>query len=186
MPNGDVVKRWLRQSRLVAREYAFMERRDDCFSPATSTHVMNLLPMLYLQRCAERRGCEAQTSEHVLATADIKDAFLCVPQEKPFSVQLGGRRYTIAKNLPGQRLGAKAWYWHFRTFLSSTFAYEWCVEQPCLCRNKDSILMLPVDNIMYMGTRKFWDEQFVPKSKEQFAISSAVLGDSGNSFLSQA
>ena len=138
MPNGDVVKRWLRQSRLVAREYAFMERRDDCFT-----------------------------------TADIKDAFLCVPQEKPFSVQLGGRRYIIAKNLPGQRLGAKAWYWHFRTFLSSTFAYEWWVEQPCLCRNKDSI-------------GKFWDEQFVPKSKEQFAISSAVLGDSGNSFLSQA
>jgi len=80
LPNGDVVKRWLRRSRLslVAREYAFMKRRDDCFSPATSTHVTNLLPMVYLQRCAERRGRERQASEHVFATVDAKDAFLCV------------------------------------------------------------------------------------------------------------
>ena len=42
LPDGSVTKRWLRRSRLVAREYAFMERRDACFSPATSTHVMNL------------------------------------------------------------------------------------------------------------------------------------------------
>ena len=97
MPNGDVVKRWLRRSRLVAREYAFMERRDDCFSPATSTHVMNLLPMIYLQRCAERRGCEQQSPEHVLATVDIKDAFLCVPQSKPFTEQLARRRYIIQR-----------------------------------------------------------------------------------------
>ena len=49
LDDGSVTKRWLRRSRLVARECAFMERRDDCFSPATSTHVMNLLPMVYLQ-----------------------------------------------------------------------------------------------------------------------------------------
>ena len=28
LPNGDVVKHWLRRSRLVARKCAFMERRD--------------------------------------------------------------------------------------------------------------------------------------------------------------
>ena len=79
MPNGDIVKRWLRRSRLVAGQFAFMERRDDCFSPATSTHVMNLLPMIYLQRFAEGHGCAQQSPEHVLATVDIKDASLCVP-----------------------------------------------------------------------------------------------------------
>ena len=124
LDDGSVTKRWLRRSRLVAREYAFMERRDDCFSPATSTHVMNLLP---------RRGCVNHAVEHVLATVDIKDAVLCVPQAKPFAVTLAGRKYIIAKNLPGQRLGAKAWYWFFRDFLSKVFGYEWCTEQPCLC-----------------------------------------------------
>jgi len=97
LDDGSVTKRRLRSSRLVAREYAFMERRDDCFSPATSTHVMNLLPMVYLQRCAERRGCESQAAEYVLATVDIKDAFLCVPQSKPFAVTLAGRKYIIAR-----------------------------------------------------------------------------------------
>eukprot|EP00435_Cladocopium_sp_Y103_P068164 s313_g31.t1 len=154
MANGDVVKRWLRRSRLVAREYAFLERRDDCFSPATSSHVMNLLPMIYLKNCAERFECEGQTEEHILATIDVKDAFLCVPQEKPFAVKLAGRKYIIAKNLPGQRLGAKAWYWFFRNYLTTTFNYEWCTEQPCLCKNKDSVLMLHVDDVLFTGTKR--------------------------------
>ena len=34
---------------------------------ASSTHVMNFLTMVYLQRCAERRGCENHAAEHVLA-----------------------------------------------------------------------------------------------------------------------
>ena len=181
LDDGSVTKRWLRRSRLVAREYAFMERRDDCFSPATSTHVMNLLPMVYLQRCAERRGCENHAAEHVLATVDIKDAFLCVPQAKPFAVTLAGRKYIIAKNLPGQRLGAKAWYWFFRDFLSKVFGYEWCTEQPCLCRNEHSALMLHVDDVLFVGKRKFWEEQFLPKLKEQFSVSASVLEDEGSS-----
>ena len=179
--DGSVTKRWLRRSRLVAREYAFMERRDDCFSPATSTHVMNLLPMVYLQRCAERRGCEHHAAEHVLATVDIKDAFLCVPQAKPFAVTLAGRKYIIAKNLPGQRLGAKAWYCFFRDFLSKVFGYEWCTEQPCLCRNEHSALMLHVDDVLFVGKRKFWEEQFLPKLKEQFSVSASVLEGEGSS-----
>jgi hypothetical protein len=84
MATGQTVKRWLRRSRLVAREYAFMEKRDDCFSPATSSHVMNLLPAVFLKNCSERHGCEDQAEEHILATIDVKDAFLCVPQERPF------------------------------------------------------------------------------------------------------
>lgn len=159
-----------------------MERRDDCFSPATSTHVMNLLPMVYLQRCAERRGCESQPSEYVLATLDVKDAFLCVPQSKPAAVRLAGRKYIIAQNLPGQRLGAKAWYfyWYFRTYFSGTCAYDWCTEEPCLCRNDQSELMLHVDDVLFVGTRKFWEEQFLPKLQAKFTMSSSVLEGEGS------
>ena len=36
---GQVYKRWLGRSRLVAREHAFLEKRDDTYSPAASTHT---------------------------------------------------------------------------------------------------------------------------------------------------
>jgi len=186
MANGEISKRWLRRSRLVAREYAFMERRDDCFSPAICSHVMNLLPAVFLKNCSERHGCEDQTEEHILATIDVKDAFLCVPQERPFSVRLAGRRFIIAKNLLGQRLGATAWYWFLRRYLSETFSYEWCPEQPCLCKNSESVLMVHVDDVLYTGTRRFWDERFVPKLKEKFTISHSVLGGRRLHFLFEA
>ena len=177
LPSGETVKRWLRRSRLVAREYAFLERRDDCFSPATSCHVTNLLPLVYLQKCNQRRGCENQSPEHVLGVVDIKDAFLCVPQERPFAVQLAGRKFIIAKNLPGQRLGAKAWYWFFRTFLTETLGFEWCNEQPCMGRCEQAAIMVHVDDVMFTGTRQFWETQFLPKLREKFTVSSAVLGE---------
>ena len=49
-PNNDQpsTKRWLKRSRCVAREYAFLERREDTFAPASSTHVLNILPVLWL------------------------------------------------------------------------------------------------------------------------------------------
>jgi len=48
-PYDQSTKRWLRRARLVAREYAFEEgRRDDVFSPASSSHLLRLLPTLYL------------------------------------------------------------------------------------------------------------------------------------------
>ena len=48
--DGVSVKRWERRPRLVAREFAFDEgKRDDIFSPATSGHVLKLLPTIFLQ-----------------------------------------------------------------------------------------------------------------------------------------
>ena len=52
--DGLETKRWLRPSHLVAREYAFLERRSDTYSPATSTHILNLLPLVYLQKLGEK------------------------------------------------------------------------------------------------------------------------------------
>ena len=48
--DGSTCKRWLRRSHLVAREFSFLERRSDTYSPLTSTHILNILPMLYLQK----------------------------------------------------------------------------------------------------------------------------------------
>ena len=43
----------------------------------------------------------------------------------------------------------------FQDFLSKVFGYEWCTEQPYLCRNEHSALILHVDDVLFVGKRKF-------------------------------
>ena len=66
--------------------------------------------------------------EITLAALDIKDAFLQVPQENLVEVSLYNQKYIIKRNLPGQRLGAKAWYWFFRDYATNALQCEWSVE----------------------------------------------------------
>ena len=42
-------------------------------------------------------------------------------------------------------------------------------------------------NVLFVGKRKFWEEQFLPKLKEQFSVSASVLEGEGSSisFLKQ-
>ena len=101
------------RSGLVAREFAFAEgKRDDILSPATSGHVLKLLPTIFLQKASEEE--EAREGEgafsQMLGCLDVKDAFLQVPQEKPLKVNLRGEEFLGKRNLPGQRVGAKAWF----------------------------------------------------------------------------
>eukprot|EP00435_Cladocopium_sp_Y103_P043064 s596_g12.t1 len=171
-------KRWLRRSRCVAREYAFLERREDTFAPASSTHVLNLLPMLWLQKLADQQAAEGLDTncDWILATLDVKDAFLMVPQPEPLKIKVGNESYIVLKNLPGQRQGARSWYQFLRSFLDQTFGVEWCLEQPCLCRGTDFCLLTHVDDIMYTGSRRFWNETFLPSFQKAFTISYSELG----------
>ena len=82
--NGDSRERWMRRSRLVAREYA-NTKRDDTVSLATGAHTSNLLPVYYLDFKAQSEDCSAQYAP-LLASLDIKDAFLQVPQADPAEV----------------------------------------------------------------------------------------------------
>ena len=179
-PFGDG-KKWLRRSRLVAREFAFKEKRSDTFSPATSSHVMNVLPMVFLEKLAQLEMNDADSTEVTLGTVDVKDAFLMVDQPTPLRVQLPAGNHIVLKNLPGQRLGAKCWYWHFRNYLTSTFNMEWCPEQPCLCRNSECALMIHVDDVMFCGSTKYWNEVFLKKLGEQYTLNATALGEVGSS-----
>jgi hypothetical protein len=138
--DGTSCKRWLRRSRLVAREFSFLERRSDTYSPATSTHILNILPMIYLQRLGDATSTEQQTGKHsvVLGTVDIKDAFLMVDQEKPMAVSLHNKLYRVKKNVPG----AKMWYWSFRDLLNKHLDMHWCIEQPCMAKNSHCWVMV--------------------------------------------
>jgi hypothetical protein len=125
----------MRWSRYVAREFS-NDKRDDVYSPATGCHTANLIPILFLQRLKQLELSELGGEEYdeILASLDIKDGFLEVPQEHVVSVTLHGTEYVVLRNLPGQRLGAKAWYWFFRNFVTDSMQFEWCDVQPCLAK----------------------------------------------------
>ena len=162
--DGTSCKRWLRRSRLVAREFSFMVRRSDTYSPATSTHILN--PMPYLQKLGDETPTEKPTGKHsvVLGTVDIKDAFLMVDQEKPMAVGLHNRLYRVKKNVAGQRLGAKMWYWSFRQFLNEHLDMHWCIEQTCIAKNSHCCVMVHVDDVMFCGDGWYWEIMFFPRA----------------------
>ena len=81
--------------------------------------------MLYLQKVSGAMGCGNNNNggeSVVLGTVDVKDSFFMVDQVTPMAVSLLGRTYKVKKNLPGQRLSARAWYWAFRETLVRNLA----------------------------------------------------------------
>ena len=72
---------FFRRSRLVAREYRWLERdKEGLYAPATSSITTKVLPWLYCElkrRRDESGACDYESQVGILAL-DIKDAFLCV------------------------------------------------------------------------------------------------------------
>ena len=96
---------WMRRSRLVGRDFNFLEYREDVYSPASNSSVVKLLPCMALSNGFVENG--------VLATLDVADAFLQVPQPVPRKISLEGSEYVILKCLPGQRDASRLWYAFF-------------------------------------------------------------------------
>lgn len=120
-----------------------------------------------------------------LATLDVKDAFLQGDQPSPMLVVLLGQQFTVKKNLPGQRLGAKSWYWFLRDWVDKEMSMTWCPEQPCLAKNEKCCLIIHVDDILYCGSKAYWNDVFLAKFKQRFKVSFSQLEGIGSeiSFL---
>ena len=73
---------------------------------------------------------DSETKAYTLASLDAKDAFLMVPQEKAVRVKLQGEDFIVQRNLPGQRLGARYWYFFLllRQLLESEMDFKLCKE----------------------------------------------------------
>ncbi|CAE6963191.1 unnamed protein product [Symbiodinium sp. CCMP2592] len=118
---------WLRRSRLVAREYRWLEAtREGLFSPSTSNSVVRLIPLLFLMWRMTRPG-----TVFALAAIDIKDAYLEVPQVEPVLADLprdysGSGRYIFLRCIPGQRDGAQRWFDFYVNFLHEGLTLETC------------------------------------------------------------
>ena len=127
------------------------------------------------------KDSKADTTAYMLASLDVKDAFLMVPQEKAVRVKLRGEDFVVQRNLPGQRLGARHWYLFLRQFLESEMDFKFCKEQPCLCRNEHGMMMIHVDDVMFAGETQYWKDVVLKKFQERFTISFEELGDTGTS-----
>ena len=177
--------RWMRRARYVAREFATTKRLDT-YSPATGTHTANILPVIFLERiAAAATATDSNSYQTTLASLDIKDAFLQVPQAEVVQVALHGQQYAVRKNLPGQRLGAKAWFMFFKEYVSSVFDLEWCKEQPVLAREKTGkfMFMIHVDDLLFVGDTECWKSHFLPKMQEKFSVSFNEMKGPGSSIM---
>ena len=75
---------------------------------------------MYLQKLGESDvESAAESAMATLASLDVKDAFLMVPQDKPFKIRVGKDEYLVGRNLPGQSMGAKNWCNFLRRFMET-------------------------------------------------------------------
>ena len=174
------------RSRLVAREYKRCDPfREDLYSPASQAILNRVLPAL-------RQSYGADGA--ILLSADIADAYLTVPQDKPTIVTLGyGVSYALGYMLPGQRAGSKGWFNAFTTFLVDKAGAELWRGCEALYRLKPrdgehdpvpNAGMLHVDDTLASGSRNRL-ESVLDVIKSKYKVSAEMMIQEGDeiSFL---
>ena len=174
---GEQKRRWMRRARLVAREYT-NNKRDDAHSLASGSQILRLLPAIYLMMV----GLDGVLPGDVqIGSLDIKDAFLMADQEKQVQITTKVGRFKVLKNLPGQRLAARAWYECLVSFLEGK-GVQFSKENPCLGKRNDSLFIrLHVDDVMFCGM-KGEVEKLIAELKATFTISCKVAQYPGSQF----
>ena len=180
----EMRKRWLRRARLVARDYA-LDKRDDVYSPASRQHALRLLPVLFLSAASMEMELEHNKGKPVIGALDVKDAFLQAPQEKPLRIVTAIGEYKVLRNLPGQRIGAKAWYERLRTYLMEKQSFSFDIINPCLGKkgvgDDLACVLIHVDDIMFTGREKPVSD-FIQNMKKQFDIEVNMVKGYGEEF----
>ena len=94
---------WKRRSRLVGRDYKFMNpEMENLFSPTSNAIGTKLWAALV----------QSSGGKLELWSVDVKDAYLMVPEEEKVYMEYNGNFYVLGRCLPGQRVCSKAWYEH--------------------------------------------------------------------------
>ena len=178
---------WLRRSRFVAREFAWMDsERDSLFSPASNSIVARLLTVMYLAM--------KQHAEAVMASIDVKDAFLTVKQKTPtvFTCKLADGRevqYGLGRVLPGQikRDGSLLWHQDITKELCEELGMSQHVPYPCILKTADSscFVLIHVDDILVVGRREFVLQKMVKCLQQRYEVSTQLMEKPGDevSFL---
>ena len=95
---------WVRRSRLVARDYKFLQPEvEGLCSPASNSLGTKVWTALV----------QSSGGSLSLYSADVKDACLMAQQDEKVYVTLNDKKfkkYSLGRCLPGQRVGSKSWY----------------------------------------------------------------------------
>ena len=183
----DGVAMLMRRSRLVAREFNFMEQRTDCFAPSSSSIIHRLLPGVAMS------GCMPDT--WVLGSLDVTDAYLMVPQPTPRPINVvGGEAFSedgwvINKCLPGQRDGARRWYMYFKDLLEDELNAKACEVQPAIfklmSRDKEGevlgFILLHVDDVLFYMDETFLSSTVIPRLGKHVKMSLNFVPRTGGS-----
>ena len=173
---------WLRRSRFVAREFAWLEpERESLFSPASGNIISRIVPTVFL----EMR--ETQSYDVVLASLDVRDAFLTVQQECPTLVHTtdacgNSRRFALGRVLPGQRDGSLLWYKAITKFLKGRLDLEEHAPYPCVLKSKDNscVVMIHVDDLLIAGRKSFVMGKFSEELRKFYDISMQCIEKPGD------
>ena len=123
----------------------------------------------------------------IMASMDISDAYLSVPQTRLVIVQHAGVSYVLGRVLPGQRDGSKAWYESFSAFLEEALGFEKCPALPSLIKESSTqfAMQLHVDDMLAVGSRRYLLEKLKPTLESKYRVSINILEGPGDciSFL---
>ena len=125
---------WTKRSRLVGREFKTMSPyTQELFAPASTLGATHAFIATALSEGLE------------LATFDFKDAYLQVDQPTPMTVEIEGRLFgdpdggtrtmVLDRLLPGQRIGASAWYLFAKDLLGKACLVNF-EKEPTLFRSE--------------------------------------------------
>lgn len=163
----------------MAREYAWLSERQDTFSPASCSLMHRLLPIVYLTKTSQ---------DFVLASLDISNAFLQVPQVVPTNVTYkrpdgSTEQYALGKVLPGQRDGSLRWYLEITQFFADTLGLRPRAAYPTLLRNEAGTcyIQLHVDDMMAAVLRGYFHSQLIPALQTRFDVTIELLEEEGQS-----
>ena len=99
-----------------------------------------------------------------------------------------GGDWVVCRNIPGQRVGARAWFDRISNFLKESLGFKACVLNSCLLRNEQMVVLVHVDDMMVMGERQYVRDVFIPMLKSKFELSCNLLEKVGDeiSFLKRS
>ena len=95
-----------------------------------------------------------------------------------------GGDWVVCRNIPGQRVGARAWFDRISNFLKESLGFKACVLNSCLLRNEQMVVLVHVDDMMVMGERQYVRDVFIrqyvrdvfiPMLKSKFELSCNLL-----------
>eukprot|EP00435_Cladocopium_sp_Y103_P026354 s3208_g6.t1 len=153
--------------------------RDALFSPARSSIVARVLPSL----CLGPR----ENEDAVMASIDVKDAFLTVYQQTPAVVRCqmaDGQSvdHQIGKGLPGQRDGSQLWHRAVTSLFKKELSMSEHTPYPCILKTPDNscIALIHVDDILVVGRRSFVVNKLIKCLEKSYVISIPFLQRPGD------